>query len=83
MKLIIEPTEELWTGLFNGVAVPCRIWKGSATSECEAEPPVAVEAYVIAIVPLGADDKSFEALKRIRPEFMKDAREAFDSIEEE
>lgn len=66
MKVIIEPTPELWPAPVNGVEVPCRIWKGCTDKGTK------VELYVLSIVP--EEDVSLEEEV---PEFMRPSREVF------
>lgn len=69
-SVTVSPTRELYEAPINGQLVPCRVWKGFTAGG------VAIEAYVISIVPLHEHDH--ERMKAELPDIMKPSREVYD-----
>jgi hypothetical protein len=68
MKAMLQPTPETFDVHANGQTMRTRIWRGYT------EANIAIEAYVVAIVPVQAEHHA--ALASELPEFMRPARES-------
>lgn len=68
MKVQLEPTPEMFMIHANGQTMETRIWRGYTENN------VAIEAYVVAIVPVCGELTA--ALASELPEFMRPARES-------
>lgn len=71
MKIMIEPSDEIYTANINGADVPTRVWRGITLGG------VAITAYILSIVPNDAEH-DLERFKAELPPFMKPSREVFD-----
>lgn len=70
MKIVLEPTPELYQAPVNGVHVPVRIWRGRTLGGTP------IEAYVLSITPDNEADS--ERLQAELPPFMVHSRDLYD-----
>ena len=69
MKIVAEPTPEIFEAPINGVKVPVRIWRG------RTEKGVELEVLVLSIIP--ENDFDHARLKEELPPYMRPSRESF------
>ena len=70
MKIVIEPTPELYQAPINGVHVPVRIWRGRTLSGTP------IKACVLSIIP--NDEGDADRLQAELPPFMVRSRDLYD-----
>lgn len=69
MRIVMEPTPELYDMEANGTVLPVRIWRGVT------EGGVQVECLVASIIP--QDEEGVEGIKKELPDYMVPSREMF------